>query len=146
MRELGPLLTDAERAAFIAAARDYMRVRFKHQGRDRRGLDCVGLCIVAMRAIGRTCFDAKVYSRHPRKQGLREALVRNLGEPIPKDQMQAGDIALMSFVNEPSHVGIITDYPLGGFALLHTFAQMKQVVEHRMDNTWIDRIQEVFRP
>lgn len=146
MRDLGPLLTDEERAAFIDAARTYLGVKFKHQGRSRNGVDCVGLCVLAMQAIGRTCFDAKTYSRHAQKQGLRAALVRNLGEPIAKDQMRAGDIVLMAFVGEPSHVGIITNHPYGGFALLHTFAQMKKVVEHRMDEQWMDYISEVFRP
>jgi hypothetical protein len=60
--------------------------------------------------------------------------------------MRAGDIALMAFEGEPSHVGIITDYPDGGFALLHTFAQMKKVVEHRMDAQWLGYIAEIFRP
>jgi cell wall-associated NlpC family hydrolase len=146
MRDLGPLLTDDERDAFIAAARTYLGVRFKHQGRSRNGVDCVGLCVLAMQAIGRTCFDAKIYSRHAQKQGLRAALVRNLGEPVPKDQMRDGDIALMAFASEPSHVGIVTNYSLGGFALLHTFAQMKKVVEHRMDEQWMGYISEVFRP
>jgi hypothetical protein len=97
-------------------------------------------------AIGRSCFDAKAYSREPQRQGLREALARNLGDPMPKADMRAGDIALLAFKGQPSHVGIVTDYPLGGFALLHTFAQMKKVVEHRMDETWMGYIVEVFRP
>ena len=146
MREIGPLLTDTEREAFIAAARSYMGVRFKHQGRNRHGIDCVGLCIVAMRTIGRPCYDAGAYSREPLKQGLRAALIRNLGDPVPKAQMRAGDVVSMTFRNEPSHVGIATDHPWGGFAVIHTFAQMRKVVEHRMDEDWLDYITEVFRP
>jgi len=147
MRTIGPPLTDAERSAFVADARTYMGVRFKHQGRSRRGLDCIGLCVVAMRALGRPVWDSPAYGTTAATQGLREALVRNLGEPIPnKEGMHEGDIALMAFVGEPSHVGIITDYPLGGFALLHTFAQVRKVVEHRMDEQWLGYIAEVFRP
>lgn len=146
MRELGPPLTDTERLAFVAEARTYMGVRFKHQGRSRRGLDCIGLPVVSLRAIGRQVWDSPAYGREAATQGLRDALVRNAGQPIPKDQMREGDIALMAFVGEPSHVGIITDYPDGGFALLHTFAQKKMVVEHRMDAQWLGYITEVFRP
>lgn len=146
MRELQPPLTAEESAAFIAAARTYMGVRFRHQGRSRRGLDCIGLAVAALHDIDRTVWDSPAYGREPATQGLRDALVRNLGEPIPKDQMRAGDIALMRFVGEPSHVGIVTNYPLGGFALLHTFAQMKKVVEHRMDAEWLGNITEVWRP
>jgi hypothetical protein len=146
MREIGPPLSDAERAAFIAEARTYLGVRFGHQGRSRHKLDCIGLCVVAMRDIGRPLWDSPAYGTTPATQGLREALVRNLGEPVPKETMRAGDIALMAFEGEPSHVGIITDYPDGGFALLHTFAQMKKVVEHRMDAQWLGYIAEIFRP
>lgn len=145
MRDIGSPLTDAERQAFIAAARGYLGVRFRHQGRSMRGVDCVGLCIVAMSAIGRPCFDAKAYSREPLTQGLRAALVRNLGDPVPHESMREGDVVLMAFVGEPSHTGIVTNYPDGGFAILHTFAQIRKVVEHRMDATWLGYITDVFR-
>ena len=146
MRAIGEPLTAEESAAFIAAARGYLGTRFRHQGRSSRGLDCVGLCIVALKATGRPCFDAGAYSREPLRQGLRAALVANLGDPVDKATMRAGDVALLRFRGEPSHVGIITDYPAGGFAILHTFAQVKKVVEHRMDQAWLDYITEVFRP
>jgi cell wall-associated NlpC family hydrolase len=146
MREIGPLLTDSERALFVATARGYLRTPFKHQGRSARGLDCVGLCLVSLDALGRPYFDAKAYSKYPRRQGLREALVRNLGDPVPLQSMREGDVALMRFKGEPSHVGIVTHYPHGGFALIHSFAQMKEVVEHRMDEEWLRYIIEVFRP
>lgn len=146
MRDIGPPLSDTERQAFIVAARSYLGVRFKHQGRSRFGLDCIGLPLVALRDIGRTAWDSPAYGRTPVTQGLRDALVRNLGEPVPRADMREGDIALMAFIGEPSHVGIVTNYPEGGFALLHTFAQVKKVVEHRMDETWLGYITEVFRP
>lgn len=145
-REIGPPLTAAERQTFIAAARGLLGTRFRHQGRSMRGLDCVGLCIVALAATGRPSFDAGAYSREPHKQGLRAALMRNLGEPASKDSMQAGDVALMAFAGEPCHVGIVTNYPDGGFALLHSYATNKQVVEHRMDQVWLDRVTEIYRP
>lgn len=63
MREIGPPLSDAERMAFIAEARTYLDVRFRHQGRSRNGLDCIGLCVVAMRAIERPLWDSPAYGR-----------------------------------------------------------------------------------
>lgn len=38
--------------AFVAAARSYIGVPWKHQGRSRAGLDCIGLIILAGRDIG----------------------------------------------------------------------------------------------
>lgn len=146
MRAVGPPFTAQELAAFVAAARTYLGTPFRHQGRSRRGVDCAGLFAVAVHDIGKPVYNVEAYSREPSNNGLRTAVVANLGQAIPRDHMRHGDIALMQFVGEPCHVGIITDYPIGGFALLHTFAQVKKVVEHRMDAEWISRIVEVYRP
>jgi hypothetical protein len=146
MRAIGPPFTPDELAAFVSAARSCMDVPFRHQGRSKRGLDCAGLFAYAVDAIGKPYYNVAAYSREPHNNGLRLAVVENLGPAIPRAQMRHGDIALMTFVGEPCHVGIITDYPLGGFALLHTFAQVKKVVEHRMDAEWLGRIVEVYRP
>lgn len=148
MRAIGPLLTDDERQAFIAEARTYVAeaVRFRHRGRSRHGVDCAGLLLASMAAIGRPIADLEAYGREPLGGGLRAMLVANLGEAIPKAEMQPGDVALMRFRGEPSHVGLLGDYLYGGLSLIHTFAQIRKVVEHRLDSEWNDYILEVFRP
>lgn len=140
------MLSDAERLALIAEARSYLGVRFRHQGRSRQGVDCAGLIAVCLIALGREPTDVEAYGREPLNQGLRAMLVENFGEPIAKADMQPGDVALMRFRGEPSHVGLVTDYPYGGLALIHAFAQVKKVVEHRIDSEWLGNIVEVFRP
>lgn len=148
MRAIGPPLNDAERLAFIAEARTYVAeaVRFRHQGRSRRGVDCAGLLLVSMAAIGRPIVDLDAYGREPLGGELRAMMVANLGEPVPKAEMWPGDVVLMRFLGEPSHVGLIGDYLYGGLSLIHTFAQVRKVVEHRIDSEWNDYILEVFRP
>lgn len=148
MRTIGQLLSTEERLQFIAAARSLMHVRWQHQGRDKRGVDCAGLVIYSLKKIGRPVSDALGYGRLPYR-GMLETLVRqNLGEPLPADaKLQAGDVPLMKFVgSELCHCGIVTDYYLGGFSLLHAFAQNKEVVEHRIDKQWKDYMIEVYRP
>ena len=146
MRAIGPPLSDTERLALIAAARGYLDVRFRHQGRSERGVDCAGLVAVCLLAIGREAADVEAYGREPLNQGLRAMCVENFGEPVPKDEMRPGDVALMRFRGEPSHVGIVTDYPYGGLALIHAFAQVKKVVDQLIDDEWLGNIVEVFRP
>lgn len=146
MRAIGPPLSDTERLALIAAARGYLGVRFRHQGRSERGIDCAGLVVVSLQAGGREPNDVEAYGREPLNQGLRGMLVENFGEPVPKDEMRSGDVVLMRFRGEPSHVGIVGDYPYGGVSLIHAFAQVKKVVEHRIDDEWLGNIVEVFRP
>lgn len=148
MRAIGPPLTPAETAAFIAEARAYVAegVRFRHQGRSRRGVDCAGLLLASMAAIGRPIADLPAYGREPLGDGLRAMLVANLGEPVPKAGMRPGDVVLMKFRGEPSHVGLIGDYAHGGCSLIHAYAMMKKVVEHRIDEEWSGYITEVFQP
>ena len=141
-----PPLTEAEREHFIAAARGYMHVRWRHQGRSMKGVDCAGLVIVALQEIGKTPQDAVGYGRVPYRGKLEETLRVNMGDPIAdKRDMRPGDTALMRFKGAPSHVGIITPYPFGGCALLHAFAQDKRVTEARLDDLWMSYIVEVYR-
>lgn len=148
MRLVEPL-SDAERVEFIAAARTMLRVPFRHTGRTERGVDCVGLVAVALAAVGRTVADRRDYGRSPVRDGLREVLVEHFGEPVT--EMEPGDVALMRWhmdgeVHLFNHVGIVTDYPLGGLALLHALHSNREVVEHRLAGPWPRRIVEAWRP
>lgn len=140
-----PALSASERAAFIAAARGFLGVRWRHQGRSTRGVDCAGLVICAMRAVGRDPVDVEGYGRVPYRAGLEDALAANLGDPLPVESMQVGDVALMRFAGQPSHVGIIGDYRYGGYSLIHAFAQNRQVVEHGLDENWRGSIVGIYR-
>lgn len=148
MRAIGPPLSMEETNAFIAEARTYLDppVRFRHQGRSHRGVDCAGLLLASMAAVGRSIADLPAYGREPLGDGLRSMLVANLGEPVPKADMRPGDVVLMRFRGEPSHVGLIGNYVYGGCSLIHAYAMVRKVVEHRIDAEWDSYIIEVFRP
>ena len=146
MRAIGPAFTDAERLAFIAEARSYIGVKFRHQGRSRLGVDCAGLVACCLSAIGRPFQDRKAYGREPLQQQLRAMVAINFGEPVPLVDARPCDIALMRFRGEPSHVAILADYVYGGLSVVHSFAQVRKVVEHRLDSEWRGYITEVFRP
>lgn len=147
MRAIDPPLNTLEREALIAAGRALRDAgtRFRHQGRSERGVDCGGLLAYCLRAAGREPNDVLGYARTPYKDSLRDVMIDNFGEPIPKSEMREGDAVLLRFQGEPCHVGIVTDYPTGGFALLHAYAVYKKVVEHRMDALWMSYITDVFR-
>lgn len=149
MRVLGEPLTDEERAAFVAAARRLRdaRTRFRHQGRSELGVDCAGLLVCSLAAVGRTLKDADGYGRTPYKARLEGLLEENFGEPRHKDELMAeGDIILLKMIGDPSHVGIVTNHPGGGYAILHSYAQQRMVVEHRMNDEWLNFIHMRFRP
>jgi cell wall-associated NlpC family hydrolase len=149
MPRLVKRLSAKERAAFIDAARSYLRVPFRHTGRTSRGVDCVGLVAVALEAVGRAVDDRRDYGRDPVRDGLRGVLAAHFGNTIK--QMRPGDVALMRWHSADgadlfNHVGIVTACPYGGLALLHALAENGEVVEQRIGEPWARRIVEAYRP
>lgn len=129
------------RSEIVAAARGFLGVRYQHQGRSRKGMDCAGLIVMVARACGIEARDMLGYARTPDGKSLQA----HLDAQAPKTgQMQAGDILLMRFKREPQHLAIVTDYPFGGLAMIHSYAGAGQVVEHRIDKQWADRIVAVY--
>lgn len=147
MRAIGEPLTAEESAAFVAVCRSFMGVPFLHQGRNPEiGLDCAGMLQTGMRRIGRQVQDLTNYGREPHKDGLRNMLIANLGQPVPKASMRAGDIVLIRFHGAPRHVGLITQLADGRFGLLHVHSEMKFVAEHGIGERFGRLIVEVYRP
>lgn len=128
----------------VAAARSYTGVRWVHQGRNRAGLDCVGLIIRVAHDLGLSEFDATGYGTSPNGdlgRALREqCIVQSPGtEPAP------AMVAEIRFELEPQHVALIVPYHLGGLGLLHALSRFpRRVTEHRLDADWRRRITGLY--
>ena len=71
----------------VAEARRWIGVRWRHQGRSRSGVDCIGLCLCAVEAATGTAFSAPAtYSRRPAGSALQQALAAAL------DRVQNGAV------------------------------------------------------
>lgn len=143
-------LTKEERLSLVAAARGYLRVKYRHRGRGPDGLDCAGLVWRAFADIGRVLDDKRAYSPQP-DGTLRDAMIERFGDPFWRagdslDLLKPGDLVLMRWHQHPSHVALLTDYPLGGLAVIHSYADAGEVVEHRLAAPWPSRITEGWRP
>ncbi|MFP4004522.1 MAG: hypothetical protein ACLFV8_12150, partial [Alphaproteobacteria bacterium] len=91
----------------VGIARSYVGTPWRHQGRDRKGLDCVGLLYLVWCDLG---FDPSVdgtgYGHVSDGRWLRETVNRLLVRaPGPR----AGGVVLMAQRGlHPLHVGLIT--------------------------------------
>ena len=134
------------REEFVEKCREFMGVPFLHRGRSRDGVDCGGMIITALRELGFDPPDMTVYGREPARDGLREYLIRSIGDPVIGD-IKPGDVALMKFRHLPHHVAVFGDYkPVPGLlTLIHSYGDIGKVVEHRFDEYWKTKLVDVFR-
>lgn len=130
----------------IAEARTFLGCKWRHKGRNHYGIDCAGLVVCAYKAAGIEVYDAKHYGREPWMDKLDEHLEKTFGKRLNKDEMQEGDVAVIWWneVPAPSHLGIIAKHPNGGLSLIHSYSQ-HNVVEHRIDEDWFNKISHIYR-
>lgn len=126
------------------AARKWLGVRFQHQGRSRSGMDCAGLVVCSARMCGRAIEDFTAYGRDPHDGELESHLRRVFGDPV--EDIRPGDIPAIDYKGAIRHVGIAGEYVHGGLSLIHTSHFTGCVTEHRIDDRWMRRIRQVYRP
>lgn len=120
------------------AARAYLGCPWRHQGRNRLGMDCAGLVVLACRDAGRPIKDLKGYTRHPWRDGLVQALESNF--TLVDGAHEPGDILLFRITRYPQHIGIATDR-----GMIHSHLGSPGVVEHGLDAYWKDRLVGAYR-
>lgn len=126
----------------LAAARSCLQTPFVHQGRiPGMALDCAGLVIAVAQAIGAECVDQDGYSRSP-SHGLLECALDEQPclERIPAAERQPGDVLLIRFSGDPQHLAIHT-----GENIIHSYAAVGLVCEHRLSSDWAARIVCAYR-
>ena len=125
----------------VQAARGFLGTRFRHQGRlPGQGLDCAGVVVCAARAVGVAVHDVVGYGRLPDGDALPRHLATAGCKEIALDDARPGDIYLMRFESDPQHLALVTD-----IGILHAYADVGRVVEHRLDDVWRARIVAAFR-
>ena len=117
--------------AFVTAARSYEGVPWRHLGRSRTGVDCIGLVLLAAREAGIELPDPAPYAREPQGTRLLEGILAHttrVAEAAP------GDVLLFRLGLYGGHVGIASTHPTWGVpACLHAYAPRRQVVEQPID-------------
>lgn len=127
------------------AARIFLDIPFRHQGRDPLiGIDCIGLIVLAGRDAGMEfpMLDRTDYGRDPADGLLEEYLRLAFGAPVAEPQ--PGDIVAIDYKGAVRHVGIVGEHP-AGLSLIHTNMAVGRVTEARIDWKWRKRIKAIFR-
>ncbi len=109
-------MPEITREQIIEAARSYIDVPYKQQGRSREhGLDCVGLIVMVGHDTGYTDFDFLEYGSNPDGETMERLLNEHLDRLPSFEDARAGDVVSMDFGDGEQHVGILTRTDLRGF-------------------------------
>lgn len=135
----------------VEQARTWRGVRYLHQGRNRFGVDCVGLPLAVYGALGVGLPDYRAYGEEADPDELLRRLRLALGDevasaPVRASDLKPGDIIVFRFPRStlPRHLGIVSDRP-GGLNFIEANGNAGRVVERRLDDKYRARITHVFR-
>jgi len=143
--------------AIVTHARDWIGTRFHHQGRLKKaprhkgGVDCLGLLAGVASELGLRGPDGALlvakdetdYSHQPDSARLR-ILLSQLLKPIPPQGIIPGDVLLLRVDDSPQHLAIVSDRQ-DGLGIIHAYAPARAVVEHGLDDFWLERIEAAYR-
>jgi cell wall-associated NlpC family hydrolase len=127
-----PIVTTG--AQVVSEARTWVGVPFRHQGRDRNGVDCVGLPIVVLQNLGAVPpdFEIRDYPRQPYQGNLEARIVAHctpLPVPVP------GCLIALKWQRTLAHVALYTDTD----TLIHALERHARVIEHGFRGLWKSR-------
>lgn len=128
-------------ADVVAAARAWVGVRYRHQGRSREGVDCIGLPACVRAELGLVTLDVTDYAARATDESMLNWCRENM---VAVSELLPGDILVMAFGTD-RHMAIVGDYPHGGLSIIHAYLDNRRVVENRLDEVFMARVIGQFR-
>lgn len=127
------------------AARRYIGVPWRHLGRSREGIDCIGLVLLAARDCGLAADDPAPYAREPSSQRLRQELAGVLDE-VPIAAARRGDVLVFNLGLYAGHIGVLGFHPAYYVpSVIHAYAPRRRVVEEPLASIDAGTLTGAFR-
>jgi cell wall-associated NlpC family hydrolase len=134
---------------FVVQARSYLGVRFFHAGRNRHGLDCIGLLAVVAHDLDITQHDDVNYQPDPDPALLTATLRRFCRRLEPFEgfpgPLEPGDLCQFSIAGVERHAGVYATGATGQPSLIHAYETAGCVLEHAFDVHWRRRLWAIYR-
>lgn len=157
MTETDAINAEAPTGAFSVSGADVVRVartfcelkgvreavRYRHQGRSREGVDCIGLPVCVRAELGLTPMDATGYAKRTQDTEMLDYCRANM-VAVDRSSLQPGDV-LVQMNGLMRHIAIVGDYPGGGLSIIHAHLPNKKVVECRLDDQFMKTVRGCFR-
>lgn len=135
------------REKIVELAREYKGTAFQHQARLKGiAIDCVGLLMCVAWELDLEMDDCLAYAAQPDGTVLMQELQKRFIE-IDKKDAKPGDI-LVFWISRHTrfaqHVAIQSEM-FDTRYMIHTYAEIKKVTEHVIDERWDRRIVTAFK-
>jgi hypothetical protein len=128
-----------KRRDIIAEARKWIGVPYRHQGRGKFGIDCVGLLIEVAKGLGHPVNAPSAYSSMPQGYLLLNPCNVQLWKPA-RQAVIPGDLGVYWGWNqaEPQHFAFIGEHA-GRLTVIHSFSKYSEVVEQAYNRLWVKK-------
>jgi len=130
------------REEIVDSARSWVGVPYLHQGRTRKGVDCIGLLACIAKQFQISDYDETDYGRRPSGLHMRRVLQDNL-QPIALADLREADILHMATDNEPLHVAVVSR--ANPLYIIHSSSDFGKVIEQRLDDVYVRRLRACYR-
>lgn len=122
--------TAHEMEQLIEEARAWMNVPFRHQGRSRKGADCIGFLGGVANRFGAALTLPTDYTLNPDPVRFKNDLQKHFQE-IPVSRAIWGDLLLIRYRGKSTHLAMRTKE-----GIIHSSNLYKKVVEHSWEDDW----------
>lgn len=137
-------MTDVQRARLVEEARLLVGVPFQHAGRSTRGLDCVGLLVLATRNAGMDVYDNPLYSPVVDSEYMQAELAMAARRLTPDEPTRMGDVLLFRIGRSPQHLALVSSTVHVPYTIIHAYQTVGRVVEQGLDPTWASRLADRY--
>lgn len=125
----------------VAHARSYLGVPWHHQGRNRFGMDCLGLVVAVAKDLGLQHIVAADRTDYPLgEHPTLKPTLESVFQPVPVALAGPGDVVLVYFEHRAMHLGILSDK-----GIIHSTMRTRKIVEQPLHSMWKSRILGAYR-
>lgn len=130
-------------ADVVRVARSFIGTKYRHQGRSREGVDCIGLPVCVRAELGLPAMDESGYAKRSVGTEMLDYCRSNM-VVVDRASLQPGDL-LVQMTGLLRHIAIVGDYPGGGLSIIHAHLPNKKVVECLLDDVFMKTVRGCFR-